>query len=54
MFNAIRMLLADEAGATAMEYALIAALIAVTLILSLTMLGSQLQNHYNEVSSNLK
>jgi pilus assembly protein Flp/PilA len=44
---------ADESGATAVEYALIASLIAIMLILSVTSIGTQLQNHFNEVSSNM-
>lgn len=54
MVGAFKKFLGEQTGATAMEYALIASLIAVTIILSLTVLGSQLQYHYNEVSSNLK
>jgi pilus assembly protein Flp/PilA len=46
--------LSDESGATAIEYALISSLIAITIILSLTYLGSQLSNEFSEVSSALK
>jgi pilus assembly protein Flp/PilA len=49
----IKRLAADESGATAVEYALIASLIAIMMILSITKLGTQLQTHFNEVSSNL-
>jgi pilus assembly protein Flp/PilA len=45
---------ADESGATAIEYALLAALIAVAIITAITVVGTQLQNTFNEVSSNLK
>jgi pilus assembly protein Flp/PilA len=50
----IKKFVADESGATAIEYALIASLIAVAIIVSITVLGTQLQNTFNEVSSNLK
>lgn len=43
----------DESGATAIEYGLIAALVAVGLIAALTALGSSLQNIFNTVSSTL-
>jgi pilus assembly protein Flp/PilA len=53
MIMSIKRLAADEAGTTAVEYALIASLIAIMMILSVTKLGTQLQTHFNEVSSNL-
>jgi pilus assembly protein Flp/PilA len=43
----------DESGATAIEYGLIAALVAVGLIAALTALGSSLQNIFYVVSSTL-
>ena len=54
MIATVRRLVADETGATAIEYALIASLIAVAIIVSITVLGTQLQNTFNEVASNLK
>jgi pilus assembly protein Flp/PilA len=54
MITTLKRLVADETGATAIEYALIASLIAVAIIVSITVLGTQLQNTFNEVSSNLK
>jgi len=54
MMTSVKRLVADESGATAIEYALIASLIAVAIIVSVTLLGTQLQNTFNEVSSNLK
>ena len=54
MIRPIKKFIANESGATAIEYALIASLIAVAIIVSITVLGSQLQNTFNEVSSNLK
>jgi pilus assembly protein Flp/PilA len=46
--------LADDAGATAIEYALMSSLIALAIITALTALGSQLSNEFSEVSSALK
>ena len=54
MINAIKKFVANESGATAIEYALIASLVAVAIIVSITALGSKLQNTFNEVASNLK
>jgi pilus assembly protein Flp/PilA len=54
MMKSLKKFAANESGATAIEYALIASLIAVAIILSITALGSKLQNTFNEVSSNLK
>jgi len=46
-------LLRDEAGATAIEYGLIAALIAVAAIAALTSLGGNLSNTFNKVSNSV-
>jgi pilus assembly protein Flp/PilA len=54
MFRPPKKFVDDESGATAIEYALLASLIAVAIIVSITVLGTQLQNTFNEVSSNLK
>lgn len=43
----------DEFGATAIEYGLIAGLIAVVIIGALTTLGSNVKNKFNAVASNL-
>ena len=45
--------LKDESGATAIEYGLIAALIAVVLITALTAVGSNLNGKFNEISTKL-
>lgn len=45
--------LRDEEGATAIEYALIAALIAVVIVLSLTNLGQQLVVIFNKITTAL-
>lgn len=47
-------LLRDEQGATAIEYGLIAALIAVAAIAAMQGLGSSLNSTFNNVSSNMK
>ena len=49
----INKLLRDEAGATAIEYGLIAALIAVAMITALSSLGNNLSTTFNKVSTNL-
>lgn len=46
-------LLKDESGATAIEYGLIAALIAVALITGATALGNALNTQFNSVSTKL-
>ena len=46
-------LLRDSRGATAIEYVLIAALIAVAAITAMTSIGSKLGSTFNNVSSNL-
>ena len=45
--------LADESGATAIEYGLIAALIAVAIIAALNTLSGNLQNTFNHVGNQL-
>ena len=45
--------LRDENGVTAIEYGLIAALVAVAIIVALTSLGQSLESNFNEVSSAL-
>ncbi|HLW92676.1 MAG TPA: Flp family type IVb pilin [Roseiarcus sp.] len=43
----------DESGATAIEYGLIASLIAVVIIATVSTLGNKLSTTFNEVASNL-
>lgn len=50
----IRNFLKNSKGATAIEYGLIAALIAVAAIAAMSSLGNQLGNTFNEVSSEMK
>ena len=49
----INKLLRDEAGATAIEYGLIAALIAVAAISAMQGLGSQLKTTFSNTSSGM-
>ena len=44
----------DESGATAIEYGLIASLIAVAAIAAMTTIGSKLNTTFTNVGSNLK
>jgi len=43
----------DDTGATAIEYGLIAALIAVVIVTALTTVGTNLKATFNSVASNL-
>ena len=45
--------LRDDRGATAVEYGLIAALIAVAIIATVTTLGGNLTNTFSSVANNL-
>jgi pilus assembly protein Flp/PilA len=49
----IRNLIRNNKGATAIEYGLIAALIAVAAITAMSSLGSKLGNTFNTVSNKL-
>ena len=49
----IKHILLDESGATAIEYGLIAALIAVAIIASLSAVGNSLNTTFNTVSTDL-
>ncbi len=44
----------DESGATAIEYGLIAALIAVVIISGVTSVGTKLNNTFNNISTRIK
>jgi pilus assembly protein Flp/PilA len=52
MTNVIRFI-REEEGATAIEYGLIAALIAVGIIVALTTLGGKLTSTFSNVASSL-
>lgn len=45
--------ISDEDGATAIEYGLIAALIAVAVIAAIQAVGNQLSNTFSEIESGL-
>ena len=49
----IRKMLKDSKGATAIEYGLIAALIAVAAVSAMTTLGGKLSTTFNNVSTNM-
>jgi len=53
IFEVINKLRYDRNGATAIEYGLIAALIAVVIIAGVTLLGSDIGNKFNNVSNSL-
>jgi pilus assembly protein Flp/PilA len=46
--------LADEKGATAIEYGLIAAGIAIAIITAVNGVGTQLSTNFNAISTSLK
>ena len=50
----IRKIVRNSKGATAIEYGLIAALIAVAAITAMSSLGTKVGNTFNNVSGNLK
>lgn len=50
----LREFIADESGATAIEYGLIAALVSVAAIVALTALGTALQGIFGTVSTELE
>jgi len=51
--NTIAKILTDDSGATAIEYGLIAALIAVVIIAAVSTIGKKLRSTFYKVSSNL-
>ncbi len=51
--NIVSKIVKNEDGATAIEYGLIAALIAVAAITAMGTLGSKLNNTFNNVSTKL-
>ena len=44
----------DDSGATAIEYGLIAGLIAVVIVTAVTTVGTKLTNSFNKVGNSLK
>ena len=53
MYQFMSRFLNDESGATAIEYGLIAALIAVVLVTSVGLVGSKLDGTFTKVSTAL-
>jgi pilus assembly protein Flp/PilA len=53
MRNLMTKLIRDENGATAIEYGLIAALIAVVIITAVKAVGTNLSSTFNSVANNL-
>jgi pilus assembly protein Flp/PilA len=53
MRKTISKLFTDDSGATAIEYGLIAALIAVAIITTVTTLGTKLTSTFTSVSNSL-
>jgi pilus assembly protein Flp/PilA len=53
MFSTLIALLKNEDGATAIEYGLIAALIAVAAVATMTTVGTNLKNVFGTVASSL-
>ena len=54
MFKSMKNFVADESGVTAIEYALIASLIAVFIIVAVQLVGTQVSTVFNEVGTTLK
>jgi len=54
LIKSLKSFVANESGATAIEYALIASLIAVFLIGALSALGTKLSSEFAEVGAALK
>ena len=53
IMNAIKKFLREEDGVTAIEYGLIAALIAVLIISALSIIGTQLQKTFSYIATQL-
>ncbi|WP_093347656.1 Flp family type IVb pilin [Variovorax sp. PDC80] len=54
MLNAITRFIRDEEGATAIEYGLIAGLVAIGITVALTALGTDLTDLFTRISDKLK
>jgi pilus assembly protein Flp/PilA len=54
MRNFVKTFLSNESGATAIEYGLIAALIAVVVITAVTTVGTNLKGTFNNVANGVK
>jgi pilus assembly protein Flp/PilA len=54
MSRSLKNFLSNESGATAIEYGLIASLIALTIITAVSTVGNKLSKTFTEIASNLK
>lgn len=54
MLNSIKRFVTNDSGATAIEYALIASLIAVAIISAVTIVGGKVSTVFTEVGNSLK
>jgi pilus assembly protein Flp/PilA len=54
MIQSMKTFVTDESGVTAIEYALIASLIAVFIITAIQTVGANVSKVFNEVASTLK
>ena len=54
MFRSMKKFIADESGVTAIEYALIASLIAVFIITAVQTVGTKVSTVFNEIGTTLK
>jgi pilus assembly protein Flp/PilA len=54
MFKSVKKFLANESGATAIEYALIASLIAVFIITAVQTVGTKVSTVFGEIGNTLK
>jgi pilus assembly protein Flp/PilA len=53
MSKRFRFFLANESGATAVEYALLCGIISIIILTSLAVISTKLNNTFNEVTGNL-
>ncbi len=53
MFNTVLRLMKDQTGVTAIEYGLIASLIAVVIITAVTLVGTNLSATFNTLAGNV-
>jgi pilus assembly protein Flp/PilA len=54
MFQSMEKFVTDESGVTAIEYALIASLIAVFIITAVQTVGAKVSTVFNEIGATLK
>ena len=53
MKNLLNRFVADQSGATAIEYGLIAGLISVVIVGAISTIGTSLKNKFNNIATNL-